>query len=89
MAGWAPWAELGSDYRKHFKKLMDFLFQQRKIVGRIFRGCTNQQDPVFLCNIDAAFQEAMTAHMGTHAYLEGRTMYWDKDKEEIVRGELA
>ena len=38
------------------------------------------------CNIDAAFQEAMTAHMGTHAYLEGRTMYWDKDKEEIVRG---
>ena len=41
------------------------------------------------CNIDAAFQEAMTAHKGTRAYLEGRTMYWDKDKEEIVRGELA
>ena len=38
------------------------------------------------CNIDQAFQEAMTAHMGTRAYLEGRTMYWDKDKEEIVRG---
>ena len=38
------------------------------------------------CNIDAAFQEAMTAHMGTHAYLEGRTMYWDKEKEEIVKG---
>jgi hypothetical protein len=30
----------------------------------------------------------MTAHMGTRAYLEGRTMYWDKDKEEIVRGEI-
>lgn len=41
------------------------------------------------CNIDMAFEEAMTAHMGTRAYLEGRTMYWDKDKEEIVRGELA
>lgn len=41
------------------------------------------------CNIDRAFEEAMTAHMGTRAYLEGRTMYWDKDKEEIVRGELA
>jgi hypothetical protein len=27
--------------------------------------------------------------MGTRAYLEGRTMYWDKDKEEIVRGEMA
>ncbi|MCC8095507.1 MAG: Gfo/Idh/MocA family oxidoreductase [Tannerellaceae bacterium] len=41
------------------------------------------------CNIDQAFEEAMTAHMGTRAYLEGRTMYWDKDKEEIVRGEFA
>ncbi len=40
------------------------------------------------CDIDAGFEEAMTAHMGTRAYLEGRTMYWDKDKEEIVRGEL-
>lgn len=38
------------------------------------------------CNIDAAFDEAITAHMGTRAYLEGRTMYWDKDKEEIVKG---
>ncbi len=37
------------------------------------------------CNIDQAFMEAITAHMGTRAYLEGRTMYWDKDKEEIVR----
>lgn len=37
------------------------------------------------CNIDQAFEEAMTAHMGTRAYLEGRTMYWDKDKEEIVK----
>ncbi|MDL2266007.1 Gfo/Idh/MocA family oxidoreductase [Parabacteroides sp. OttesenSCG-928-G07] len=41
------------------------------------------------CNIDQAFEEAMTAHMGTRAYLEGRTMYWDRDKEEIVRGEIA
>ena len=38
------------------------------------------------CNIDRAFEEAMAAHMGTRAYLEGRTMYWDKDKEEITRG---
>ncbi|MDL2215045.1 Gfo/Idh/MocA family oxidoreductase [Dysgonomonas sp. OttesenSCG-928-M03] len=38
------------------------------------------------CDIDAAFEEAITAHMGTRAYLEGRTMYWDKDNEEIVRG---
>ncbi len=38
------------------------------------------------CNIDQAFEEAITAHMGTRAYLEGRTMYWDKEKEEIVKG---
>jgi predicted dehydrogenase len=38
------------------------------------------------CNIDQAFEEAMTAHMGTRAYLEGRTMYWDKEKQEIIRG---
>lgn len=36
------------------------------------------------CGIDRAFEEAMTAHMGTRAYLEGRTTYWDKEKEEIV-----
>ena len=38
------------------------------------------------CDIDQAFQEAIAAHMGTRAYLEGRTMYWDKEKEEIVKG---
>ena len=38
------------------------------------------------CNIDRGFEEAITAHMGTRAYLEGRHMYWDKEKEEITRG---
>lgn len=38
------------------------------------------------CDIDRAFEEGITAHMGTRAYLEGRTMYWDKDKNEITRG---
>lgn len=37
------------------------------------------------CGIDQGFEEAITAHMGTRAYLEGRTMYWDKDKELITR----
>src|SRR5690554_128882 len=37
------------------------------------------------CGIDQAFEEAITAHMGTRAYLEGRTMYWDKDREKITR----
>jgi len=38
------------------------------------------------CGIQPAFEEAITAHMGTRAYLEGRTMYWDKEKREITRG---
>ncbi len=38
------------------------------------------------CGIQEAFEEAITAHMGTRAYLEGRTMYWDEEKQEIRRG---
>jgi Predicted dehydrogenases and related proteins len=38
------------------------------------------------CGIEQGFQEAMAAHMGTRAYLEGRSMYWDADNEHIVRG---
>jgi predicted dehydrogenase len=38
------------------------------------------------CGIQEAFEEAMAAHMGTRAFLERRTMYWDKDKMEITRG---
>ena len=45
-----------------------------------------RQDKQPSCNIQAAFEEAITAHMGTRAYLEGRTMYWDKDKRVITRG---
>lgn len=48
--------------------------------------CIRDSSKTPSCNIDAAFEEAITAHMGTRAYLEGRTMYWNKDKEEIVRG---
>ncbi len=36
------------------------------------------------CNIDVAFEEAMTAHMGTKAYKENRHVYWDPVKEIIV-----
>ncbi len=38
------------------------------------------------CGIDEGFQEAITAHMGTRSYLEARTIYWDKEREEITRG---
>lgn len=38
------------------------------------------------CGIEQGFEEAITSHMGTRAYLEGRTMYWDKDKQLITKG---
>jgi predicted dehydrogenase len=36
------------------------------------------------CNIDRAFEEAMTAHMGTLAYKESRQVFWDPVNEKIV-----
>ena len=36
------------------------------------------------CGIDASFEEAMTAHMGTISYHEKRKVFWDTEKEEIV-----
>ena len=36
------------------------------------------------CNIDQGFEEAITAHMGTIAYKEGRRVEWDSVNEEII-----
>lgn len=36
------------------------------------------------CNIDRAFEEAITAHMATIAYRENRKVYWDAVNEKIV-----
>ncbi len=36
------------------------------------------------CNIDRAFEEGITAMMGTISYKEGRKVYWDGDKELIA-----
>lgn len=36
------------------------------------------------CNVDQGFEEAITAHMGTIAYHEGRKVRWDKEKETII-----
>ncbi len=36
------------------------------------------------CNINRAFEEAITAHMGTISYREGRRVRWDRDNEEII-----
>ena len=36
------------------------------------------------CDIDQSFQEAITAHMGTISYHEGRRTYWDEVNEEIT-----
>ncbi len=36
------------------------------------------------CNIDEAFQEAVTSQMATLAYKENRKVYWDQTKEAII-----
>ena len=36
------------------------------------------------CNIEQAFEEAITAHMGTIAYRENRKVLWDPDKKRII-----
>jgi len=37
-----------------------------------------------MCDIDAGFEEAITAHMGTIAYRENRKVYWDPVKQIII-----
>ena len=36
------------------------------------------------CNIDQAFEEGITAAMATMAYRENRTVFWDRDKQQVV-----
>ena len=36
------------------------------------------------CNVEVAFQEAVTCHMATESYLKGRRMEWDPEKRQIV-----
>lgn len=36
------------------------------------------------CNINAAFEEAIAAHMGTISYHENRKVFWDATNEKIV-----
>ncbi len=43
-----------------------------------------RQDKQPGCNIDAGFEEAMTAHMGTLSYHHRKQVFWDKANEKIV-----
>lgn len=36
------------------------------------------------CNIDRGFEEAITCHMATQSYLEGRKVEWDSVKKKII-----
>ena len=36
------------------------------------------------CNIERGFEEAITAHMATRSYQEGRKVRWDPEKEKII-----
>lgn len=42
----------------------------------------NGGEPV--CNIDRGFEEAITCHMATRSFLEGRKVYWDPLQRRIV-----
>jgi len=37
-----------------------------------------------LCGVEEGFDVAVACHMGTKAYLEGRTVRWDAEKEQAV-----
>lgn len=41
------------------------------------------------CNIDQGFQEAITAHMATVSLREGVKVYWDPEKEVVIKGGKA
>ncbi|MFC2124213.1 Gfo/Idh/MocA family protein [Bacteroidota bacterium] len=45
--------------------------------------CIRKNTPTS-CNIEQGFQEAITAHMATTSFREGRKVYWDPEKEKIV-----
>lgn len=36
------------------------------------------------CHMDRGFEEAITSHMATRSYQEGRRVFWDAEKERIV-----
>ena len=36
------------------------------------------------CNVEVGFEEAITCHMATRSYLEGRQVRWDPVKERII-----
>jgi len=36
------------------------------------------------CDIEQGFQEAITAHMATTSFREGRKVFWDPKHEKIV-----
>lgn len=36
------------------------------------------------CGIERGYEEAITCHMATRSYLEGRKVYWDPEKRRIV-----
>ncbi|MEZ5072577.1 MAG: Gfo/Idh/MocA family oxidoreductase [Bacteroidales bacterium] len=38
------------------------------------------------CNIDQAFEEGVAAAMATMAHMENRTIFWDAENEQVVRG---
>jgi predicted dehydrogenase len=53
-------------------------------IGEWIQGIRENKQPS--CNIDQAFQEGIALGMAIMAQKEGTEMFWDKDKEAVVRG---
>ena len=43
-----------------------------------------RNDKLTSCDIEQGFQEAITSHMATISYREGRKVYWDPEKQKII-----
>jgi len=48
-----------------------------------FFDCMRSRKPT-TCNEDVGFKEAITAHMATQSYLQGRKIVWDPMKNDII-----
>ena len=40
-------------------------------------------NPKTMCDIDDGFQEAITAHMGTYAFLNGTRVHWNAETQKV------
>ena len=90
---YAPGAEnvdaITSASTKYFaKRGLTYTYRNGKQVDTTYLHLKEWLDAIRLgvqpsCNIDRGFEEAITAHMSTISYREGKKVFWNPDKEEV------